>query len=279
MPLPIFGCVIGADRKLRLTLRDSNNDPVTTFTTAATVACEVWGGDGTAAATATVDKSEIATGVVTVTIPAATTATFSQGLYRGMLEITAGGITTMQPVFGLEMIQGPNDDAPLPVYCTLDDMRLVAGGIIDNLMEDSDRTGFEEQRHRARIELDRIIQSHYPGNPLVVRQNSLDHLLDGGTYRTGYQDTSLQDALDADGLVLIGPTGQTLVRWNALMACAYVFDRQIGQDGTNAYSAHAGRMRREASSLLCGLVAGVDTNDDGTADLAINLGLVDTLRA
>jgi hypothetical protein len=282
--LPTFDCVIGADRKFTLTLRDDSGSAITTYTGSATLDASVWGGDDLYESfDATATWVDAAAGTIRLTLAKADTATLEPGVYQVLLSITASGVTSSRPVLLLNMLAGPGSTVALTKYGSYDGMLGIAGSTLPNLLTHTDQAGAAEFLHRARMEFERLIQSRYRGGVSYRRQANLDHLLFGGhrEYRSGYQDATLQDYLDDDYLVLDGPTGDAIKRWNNLLACAYLYERQSGAggDGAGGYRSQAASWRAEAAAIASCLVVGVKASANDTIPThQINLGVVDTLR-
>lgn len=281
--MPTFDCVIGADRKFALTLRDGNDDAVTTYTSGATLAASVWAGDDVAQALApTATWINATAGTVQLALAAADTANLSPGLYQVLLTVTAGGIASSRPVLWLNMLSKAGSGTAPTTYCTYDHMRQIAGEHLASLQTSSDQAGFAEQRHRARMEFERLVQSRYRGGGNARYYDTMDHILDGQRpRRSGYEDPTLQTCLDADYLIRTGPTGEAVVRWCALMACAYVYERQVGSggDGAGGYRTQAARWRGEAEAIASCLTVGVKASaDETTPSYQVLLGAADTLK-
>jgi hypothetical protein len=271
---------LGADvGPLTLQLRGLHSGlAIDSYASAATLACACWPGDDRAASFApTVAWSDAANGQVSLTIAGSDTAALGPGDYALELSITASGRTVKRRFGVLRLVATPGDADPPAAYGSLDDM-LREAPFLRDLAADADQAGFAEQRGQAREWLDSLLQRHYRGGrALVAMDYSLDHLLWGGA-RTGADDATLQGYLDDDRLVLTGPSGRRLVRACALYAAAIVCRSQVGatKDDTS-YQAHALRLGRTAEAIATGTVASLDTDGDGTADLAIDLGLADRI--
>lgn len=255
---------------------------MTTYAGTESLRGKVWAGDDQAeAVTFTPTWSVAASGTVAFTLSAVNTALLTAGsTYTLAVDVQDGGTWYEVVRTWLAVASRPGATTALTTYCTFDDMRQVAGAHIGNLLTEADQAGFAEQRHRARVEFERLLQSRYRGGATYRRQVNLDHMLDGlREYRSGYQDATLQTYLDASYLIVTGPTGEAVKRWNALMACAFVYERQMGGDGSTDYRRQAAQWRAEAAALASCLVVGVKASaNESPPSLQINLGIADTLR-
>ena len=252
------------------------------FEDAATLACSAWSGDDQAEAFAPAAEWETtaSTGRVAITIDGDDTTDLAPGNYLIQLAITASGSTAIRRIATLRLLAAPGSAEALSTYATAEDMRRQCSWIED-LQTEQDQLGFAEQRHEARMEFERLLQLHYRGPANGSRQTTLDHLLDGGwSFRAGGDDATLQDWLDDDRLMLTGPTGEAIIRWNALTAIALVLDDQVGSKGDSSYQELAALYRRLADNLARSLTPGIDTTDtpDGVADIWISLATTDRIR-
>lgn len=277
--MPAVESVLAGGHFSRVAILDNLNGA--TYTGSATLVASLWPGDGQPAEFApTVAWEVLADLSVRIVATAAQTATLAPGDYPVMVSVTEGGATQREIACTMRVLAAPGTDDPPTVYCTLNDMTTVAPWV-ENLRSPTDQAGFAEQRAQARVECDRMIQRHYRGQR-GRRQTTLDYLMDGngvGCWRDGSDDAALQAWLDDDRLILTGPSGLALVRWNALTAVAIVCEGQIDDD--DKYMMLAQKMRMRARELAANIVAQVDTTDtaDGVGDITIDLGVADTLRS
>jgi hypothetical protein len=292
----VLACPAGSDESWPLEVLDGGDpprpadlrgpgdaDPV--------VALACWPGDDRAALAlggSSVAVEDAAAGRLRLDLAGSDTAGLAPGDYRLQLAIVAGGRSTRRDLGILRLTAAPGSAAGRPAYCTPDDLRRLAGSWLDDQAEhDADQAGFLEQRADARNWLDGLVQRHYRGGSWA-RQSTLDHLLDGGggagrwpRRRDGRHDARLQAWLDADRLALDTPDGRRLVDACACWALARICDRQLGGGENDPWPARARRYRAQAEHLAAGSVAGIDTTEpaDGVADLVIDLGTADRLRA
>lgn len=282
----VIDCIAGADRVVTLTLRDAGGDPVTTYTSAATLAATVWPGDDRLASfSPTAAWTDAPAGTLTLTFAAAHTAALEPGEYPVLLAITAGGLTAQQVVATLRIRSAPGTAVAPPVYGTYDEM-LVYAPWLGRLQAASDQAGFREQRARARTWLDSLIQRHWRGDRGYSGGGSLDTSLDalyegGRARRWGAISRTLQAWLDADRLVRTGPTGAQIKECVAKKAIASVCAPQLGSpDKETSYQQLAVRFQREAEALAGCLTVEIDTSTpaDGIGDIVVDLGTADILR-
>jgi hypothetical protein len=276
----IFPAVIGAYRKVKLTL------PIGTYTGAETLAASVWPGDDQPELFApTVAWLVAADRTMTLEWDGTLTEDLAPGRYLVELRITSGGNTVKLRAGIVELMSTPGVGVTLSAYCTADDMRKIAPWI-DEIQAQSDQAGFAEQRAMARDDFDRLVQTHYGGADFD-REDSLDQFLSSGGYGwdAGEDDATLQELLDDDRLVLTGPTGKVVVRWNAYTAVAHVCQSQIGANPDSPYASRARYCMAMADELLCSLTVGIDTSTDGkdgagdgVPDVFVPLGRTRTIR-
>jgi hypothetical protein len=254
----------GADLVRVITLLDRAGDPVTSYTGAAVLVATLWPGDDQAAATTLdatwVDPTE---GTVRLALTAAQSAALDPGAYPVRLEITESGLTASAVVIVIEVLAAPGSAVAPPVYGTYQDMRSVVPWIHE-LRTDEDQAGFAEQRGVAREWLDSVLLAKVPGGSA---SGPRDLVVGGGVSSRSW----VADLLDADALLLTGPDGKRLKRACALFACGEVLRHQIGSRGETSYQTLAHDLRCEAESLVRQGRAEIDTNDDGTGDLTLDL--------
>lgn len=262
-----------------ITMRDVDGNPVTSYAGSETLGLVVWPGDNRTARTTsscTVAFASASAGMLTLTLDATDTASFETGDTLAVTIVDGGETFEVYRTTLIVRAIAASGTAPT-TYCSFADVLDVCGALPEDLIEPTDQAGLAELRHRARVDFDHLIQQHYRQTTGYRRQTTLDHLLDGypRPYRDGREDSTLQGYLDADGLILTGPSGERAKRWNALRTAAYLYERQMGNE---AYVRRAHRFRAEADAIASTLVVGVDSDNDGDADLWINLGLADTIR-
>jgi hypothetical protein len=277
-------------------IRDSHDDPITTYTGTEELTLEVWAGDDRTAlalTNSTVEWGGTDTdgtvytaddGVVTVTIASADTAPAEDeddpdppapGSYTLACSLEDGGETYEFYRASLGITARPGTAAAAPVYCTLNDLTKIAAWVATLQDFAEDQAGFAEQRGEARAWCDGAIQRHHRGSSAGAGIGALLGSIGG---RTGRASTWLQAQLDAGRLVLTTPDGRKIVRACAYHALSLILRPQIGSRGETPYQVLAARFAVMAEDELASAVAEIDTNDDGAGDIAIDLGVIDVLR-
>lgn len=263
----------GTDRDWEITLYDSDEDVVTAFTSSATLVGKVWPGDDRAATfTPTVTWIDATEGTIKLSVGASQTSSVTPGVYHVLVTVAEGG-KTYTAWRGTLAIRGvPGSAAATRAYCTLQDMQALCGWIEKLQNECSDQTGFAEQIYAATQWLDDLAQRHYREDDDYDTTRFLGYPYICG--RTGARSDALAGYLDDDGLVLTQP----VKRCCAAYALAEVFRGQMGATPDNGYDKHARRFGRMANDLAACLTLEIDTDGDGEADIAINLGTADRLN-
>lgn len=271
----------GFDARQRVALTDIYGGVVTTYTNAAILSVRVWSGEDLAPVSAdelptaewVTDGSD---GLVELYFPAAFTEELTGGRWGVQLRIQADDDVARQ-IAWLEVADTPGAATPGKTYATRKDLLNVAPWV-EQCQASSDLTGFADALHEATMQLDHVLQRHYTGTG-ENRQTSMDHMLDGGSFRSGAHDRTLQAWLDDNRLVLTTPDGRLLKRWVALMAAWMIGRREIGDAGAD-YREFAARCKREADAILPCVTAEIDTTTtaDGVGDVFISLATHDTLR-
>jgi hypothetical protein len=281
-------CVKGSACVKDLTLLDSNGEPVTTFTSGATLAASLWRGDDQAESfDPAVEWIDATAGSLRLTFAAADTATLTPGSYPVLLSITAGSEVKKNRIATLVVSSAPGSAVALPTYCAMDDMLDLSGELAELMQEDSDLSGFMEQRHAARQWTDRtvlarardVIEQQHERHSPVVASNAIDITtgVDAGSMwgRSIYPNTSIRDQVDAirqsledDDLI----RDQEMIEANAAYALWRVYRRQTGNTrGGTSYRDLAFQWYEESARKLAAWTARFDTTatPDGVADLEI----------
>lgn len=289
MPLPTYEAAAGVARDIDVTLIDPDTGEAyatNRWAPGDTLTAACWRGDDQASSfTPTPTWVSAAAGTMRVTIAGASTTSLAPGRY--LIRVTATDVSDANRVFevwraNLDLLASPGSGTTPDVYGTYDDMRRVAGAWLADLQESgSDQTGFAEQRGAARAWFDGILQRHYRRDTGVARQDSLDHLLVGIGARYGEHDTTLQDWLDDDRLVLTTPAGKRIVECVSRYAVALVCEAQISGKPDDVWRDRARMFRSRAQNDVASITAEIDTTTvaDGVGDLVIDLGTADRLRA
>lgn len=279
----------GRSLKFLVEIRDEADQPVRdSYTGIEPLALEIWPGGRRLAIALTASAVEWggtgrdgtvytpADGIVTVRIDDADTTTLDVGSYNLATTLTDGGEPYDFYLAVLRITGRPGTLAAPPVYGGFEEMAREAVWIDDLQDLDVNQTGFADQRAAARKWFDGLIQAHYRGGSAGAGRYLAGTL--GTRYRSGRQNQWLQDHLDADHLVLTGPSGESIVRACSLFSLANVLRSQIGEFKGTSYQALAAQFAGMAEALAATIVAEIDVNGDGQGDIEIALGTVDVLR-
>lgn len=295
MPLqiPTISATVGAARRVRFTLRDELGQPRTDYLDTDTLAASLWAGDDQASLfTPTVAWDDAEAGTLIYSHTAVQSALLTPGsTYTVMLSVTRSGTTAKTPLCRIAMVAAPGAATALTSYCTLDDMLRISGDLLSSLSEDTDQSGYAEQRHealewthetvlsRARAILERQAEAHLP--VVIVDPITISSGVDGGPGwgPSIYPDTSIETQMELirgyldDGLLLTDALeDRALVEANALYALYLVYDRQqsYGDKGEDTrYRKQAMEWKARARDKLLTWVARIDRDDDGEVILRI----------
>ena len=142
----------------------------------------------------------------------------------------------------------------------------LAAGWFGSLLVKNKYSNFLGERHRARTWLDDIIvgKSRPQSSQFDLATTSFYGLVED-------EDAYIRDALDADGLLI----DQAILEIVSYKALAFACESKIAlEDTAGELWAKRARMchARATNRLLC-TRARIDTNADGAADVAFNLGV------
>lgn len=265
-----FATPVGIDHTARYQLRSSDDAVVTTFTGDEPLDGYVWRGkDQPILFAPTVTWEDPTQGLILATFLGTDTANLEAGKYQVRL-LVDGQPAGQDSILALSA--SPGSAPALWAYCTADDMYDYFSDMKD-ILDENDLTNFGRQRAKARTWTDRVIQAN--------RRNSISCGgvgYSGGFYYAGswgfnspqQNDPILQGYLDAGKLML---TSQ-VIEMNAKMSLAYACEGEIGPDDkATAWQQMAAKYRAEAEALACSLVAQIDLNGDGYAEITINCGM------
>jgi hypothetical protein len=190
---------------------------------------------------------------------------------------SSGVVTAVNPVaFGTGYSSQPTITVGVavpPVYCTLQDMQDQCAWIQQYMDTEHEQTGFLAQRARARVWLDNLILSSWPGARVTYIQDGWPS--NYGQF-TLIANPWLVAGLASGYLMLTGPRGLQVVECCALYSLALVLRSQMGP--TSGIEAYAGYFMRRAQAAASMLTAELDINGDGIADIAVPLGITNTRR-
>jgi hypothetical protein len=281
----VYEAVIGSDQSWRIYLYKRAGISADPYLGSETVTATVWpGGDmpETFAPSLTWEDPDGQPPTLILAVDGDDTAELDAGDY--FLQVTIDG--SSRTIGRFRLLATPGEGTAHPAYCTYSDMRRRAGAWLDNLLENSDLSGFLLERAEARQWFDHLLQRHNP-RP-IYRSTTLDHLLPSwwGGGGQGRHDVTLQGWLDDDRLILTTPAGRRIVEANACYALYLACRGQITMEADDVYSRRARSFRSEAENIARGITAEIDTTytavdeeadpivyvGDGVADLLVDLG-------
>ena len=259
---------IGTTQSWQITLLDQQGNPVTAYTSADTLTCQVWvGADQPVLFQPTVAWISAPAGTITLTIAANQTTSLEAGEYT--IRMTVDNVAL--PDSYLILTASPGSATAYTSYSKYRDL-LDYLPSLEQLQDSKDTEGFARQRQKARQWVERTIQrnrvnaSGYsslgPAGPTTYGWWS-------GWWMLGQDDPVLQGYLDAN-LLMLKPIVIEMVSKKAI---GYVCKAQIGPDDkqTNWQSMGA-QFDWEAESLMCKYTAEIDLNGDAYSDITIPCG-------
>lgn len=275
----------GADVAYRIQLRGEDGLPLAgVYAGTEPLSVRVWAGGEQAAlplASTAASWADATDGTITLAIGRADTAAIDPGLYWLLVRIADGADTVDAYEARLLVEPEPGTDGPLPSYCTMDDVRVLAPWI-DQLVSDSPllHADLGAQRRQAREDIDDLVLRRAR---TILDDQRLRHApiawvaplvpADGVDAGPGwgpsiYPDTSLQAQLEAirahlaaDRLVRDG----RLVQAAAQLTIACVCAPQLGDGpGETPFQVIARRFEAAARGQLRGWIARIDPTGTGT---------------
>ena len=279
---------LGTDFDQTLQLTTDGTSPLTSYLNTDTLSAQFWpGADQAAYASApTVAWVDATVAKFSVSFLAATTSALSIGIHRLQISATRSGRTTVIADFGVELTEAPGAATALKTYCTYADLLKYAPWVA-KLQDSQDQAGFARERNDARLWFEDLIHRHWRGgtglNPdlFFVPGVAFGGLARYVTiFRSGARSSTLQTWLDSGGLAsgdgLISTT--RVVEANACYAISRIAGNQVSpmKDSTYGHFATLFGARAESVASLC--TVEIDSNNDGTADAYIRLGVADTLE-
>jgi hypothetical protein len=243
------------------------------YTGTETIGATVWEGSNLAPIPSVVFPQwlDAANGVITVTVtpPAAMTA----GFYRVKLSVVYAGATSPFYLGWLQVDPVAGTGTAPAVYCTLQHLLDRSGGWLARLMQEGagDECNFLAERAMARAWLDDVIVG---ASRVDAYGGDLAYGLTTGSFPFGpveSPDSVLQGYLAADMLLIVPRTIECV----AYKALGYICEKRSSFDETGEqYRQRAAYYHRKASNSLRSYRPCLDTDGDGTADIAFNLGIV-----
>lgn len=265
-----FSITKGTDHLWHLQLMDDLGQPVV-YTDADTLSARVWLGQDQAVifepVVAWLDSSA---GTYSLSILASQTTSLDSGTYSLDVRVTTTDTRTIDAFDGyLELMEGPGNAQPLSVYASLKDA-LEYAPWLQTARTEEDLGDFSNHFHAARTWLEEILQDKFQAQS---RRYAAAWNGSCNGYWNGYWHTCtpgrsqyLQDLLDADKLVVTPKIREITAKRAIGTICRSMLSPTKGESN---YQELARAFLGEAEQLIGGLVAMVDTNNDGLGDLPI----------
>lgn len=237
------------------------------------LSAKVWPGDDRATVLSpTAVWVDAASCVARVLVDGGQTTAVAPGSYRLLVLASRDGRSVAIAEAEFVVLPAPGSAAERPSYCTAEDL-LNECGWIDQVADlGADQTGFAEQRADAREWFDGLLLAAYQGGG---QSQAFEGVPTWGRSSL-LSDPWLAGILAAGGLVLAGPRGRKAVKANVYHALAQVFRTKLAPG--DKYAIYGDLYARKASKEAKTLIAEVDTNADGVADLALPLCVSNTRR-
>lgn len=260
----------GTSRDFLLQVKDAADEAVTTFAVDDALAATVWPGDDRAAvATPTIAWSDYTVGKYLLTFEDDDTASVSPGKYRLRATFTRSGRTGVLLDGWLVVSASPDDATADQALTTLDDLLRYAPWL-DDLLSDSDQSGFAEQQAAAFSWLVDVLCDRWQPNTGAASLG--DRTIFGWDFAEG-PSTWLRGKLTAETSALV--SRPKTIEILAKKAIAFVCEAQVGRESARDFAAHARAYHGDADSLLKTYRAEIDAKDtyDGVPTMTIHCGV------
>lgn len=291
---------IGTSRTIQVQcLNPDDSVPAGQFLSTDALSCAVWQGASTAPV---ISKSSLGSADVAwisatnaqfaITFHPSDTANLAQGTYYLEATATRGSDSADLLPKGttLTLTATPGSTAARPTYCTVADLRRLAGWV-DDVQAPGSETGFAEQCADARAWLDENILRNYQGGYVSLlgeHGTAIAAWATSGEQRSSIRNPWLLQLLQ-QGPALAGVNGGLIVTRRTLDLCAYyalhrICDAMITNRG-NQYPALSARFRQQCHQLLVSYTAELSvagaTDQWGNliAMIPVNFGTARSLRA
>ena len=243
------------------------------FAGSETLAASVNEGSTTAAIAGVLTCSwkDATNGIVKVVVNGSATSGLAPGYYKVKLEVTYSGAVLPFYYGWLRILPVPGSTPEPPTYISLQQLQDYAGDWLPTFQQGSEETNFLKQRARARSWLDEIIVSR---SRVFALRFDLTYALYYASFPFGpveCPDQVITTYLANNDLIVRDRT----IEINAYKSLAYICEKRISfdEDG-EAYRRRGAWYHAKASQALRGYRCEIDTNADGTADIAFNLGVI-----
>lgn len=269
----VWSVPVGSNAVFHPYLTNSRGQAITTYTGSEAVRAFVWQGDDTEAIddvlSLSFDALQAATGKTTAAVDGTATEDLAPGWYLLRCEIELSGAWYTYYEGFLHLKDSPGTAEIPPVYCTVQDMLDQGGGWLPKLMSDLGRTNFIAERARAKSHIDRVILNHVRNN-VGEGSNafvSSDYALPGagGELPDPYVKGLLSDG---DKLLQNDEIKEAAAFYALHLLCMKALTFEAG----DVMLARSRYYKAQFNRVILSTVAQFDTNDDGEADLSINLG-------
>lgn len=261
---------IGSDKDFLLQGTTDGSTAITSFLNSDTLASRLWAGGRTATlATPAVAWDDATSAKFLLQLAAADTTSLDSGTYRLQVVLTRSSRSLVIFDGSLQLTESPGAVAAPAVYTTYAQMIKYAPWL-ETLQDARDSEGFVTQRGLARDWLDNLVLAKYRGG-----SGSLTYPLVNtfGGITTGAKNKWLKDQLAANYLMVTPDVIEAVSKY----AIAIVLKTQLPAQGDDTWRRVAGDFMAEARSKISTIVAELDTNNDGYADIVVHLGTSNTL--
>lgn len=233
----------------------------------------VWEGSNLAPINGVVSVAWASPPAGTVTAVFSPPANLTPGYYRVRLSVSYQG--TESPFYAgwLRVQSVPGTASESPTYCSLQDLLDRAGDWLEQLMQSSTSSisNFVQERAAAREWLDDIIVGR---SRVFAYRFDLTYALYYGSFPFGpveAPDEVIVNYLASNYLMVVPRT----IECTAYKALGFICEKKVTLDGpTDVYRERARYYHGMASNSLRRYRPCLDTNQDGYADIAFNLGVL-----
>lgn len=247
----------GTDWDRTITLRDELGDVITSYLGTDTLEAKVWPGDDQGVLflpQAEWEGGDAGTGRVLVWGSRQDVSALTPGTYYLLITVTRADRTKEAYSSYFVVTPGPGLAAPLRAYCTIDDLRDEYEDV-DSLQTRRNQAGFADVRAKTRKDVDSVVLSCYRGDRLWLR-----------------------DILDGGGLVKTTDVVKLATLWSlaSILGAKLPDAATVAAGRSSAHQQAAARFERRANALAKSLVAEIDIDGDGIADITVNCAEVNS---
>ena len=260
-------------------LNSDDSVPTGQFLGTDTLYCAVWrGSTETPLATPAIAWISPTNAQVQITFAPSDTASLTPGIYYVLATATRGSdvVDLLPENTALHLFAVPASTIPPPAYCTIQDIRDIAGWIDDIASEPVFNGSFDRQLGGARDWIDEsVVRQYRGGNVSLLGEHgiALDAWYTGGARRTGLENRWIVQELAANKLLL----RPRVVKMAAYYALSLICECLMSRD--KKYQALGAQARNMALTMLAGSILEIDINGDGYGEVPINFSSTNTLLA